>query len=78
MKYIIDFFTKFISKEYLKPLGRWKIDYCITKINTKIDLSNEDHCGSCGEYAKTKIDLKNNKILSDNIKNNKTLKNTIM
>jgi len=33
-----------------KPLGRWKIDYCSNKINDKIDLSNEDHCGPCGQY----------------------------
>jgi hypothetical protein len=25
--------------------------------NNKIDLSNEDHCGPCGQYAKGKIDL---------------------
>ncbi len=28
-------------------LGRWKIDYCEKTINKKIDLSNEDHCGTC-------------------------------
>jgi hypothetical protein len=28
-------------------LGRWTIDYCEKKINKKIDLSNEDHCGAC-------------------------------
>jgi hypothetical protein len=28
-------------------LGRWNIDYCEKKINKKIDLSNEDHCGTC-------------------------------
>jgi hypothetical protein len=28
-------------------LGRWTIDYCENKINKKIDLSNEDHCGAC-------------------------------
>jgi hypothetical protein len=39
-------------------LGRWKIDYCHKKINNKIDLSNEDHCGPCGQniYKKKKID----------------------
>ena len=26
-------------------LGRWKIEYCSKKLNDKIDLSNEDHCG---------------------------------
>lgn len=44
----------------LKPLGRWNIDYCSNKTNTKIDLANEDHCGPCGQY-----------IISKNIKNEK-------
>ena len=60
MKYIITFFQTFLNrwsifKEMPKPIGRWKIDYCNKKLNTKIDLSNEDHCGPCGQYAKTKI-----------------------
>lgn len=33
------------------PLGRWKIETCNIKLNNKIDLSNEDHCGPCGEYV---------------------------
>jgi len=37
-----------------KPLGRWQIDYCDKKINRKIDMSNEDHCGPCGQYMVTK------------------------
>lgn len=45
------FIPKVISKKIEKPLGRWRIDYCNKKINNKIDLSNEDHCGPCGEYA---------------------------
>jgi len=44
------------SKELQKPMGRWNIDYCNKKINNKIDLSNEDHCGPCGQYALTKIE----------------------
>jgi len=65
MKNIIIFFSKFLPKELPKPIGRWKIDYCNKKTNTKIDMSNEDHCGPCGQYAKTKIDLqdKNDKKL---------------
>jgi hypothetical protein len=31
-------------------LGRWNIDYCNVKIYRKIDMSNEDHCGPCGQY----------------------------
>lgn len=67
MKYIMQFIAKFIKKEIPKPMGRWKIDYCNTKLNNKIDLSNEDHCGPCGQYAITKNDIKTN----DN-KNNTT------
>ena len=47
-------------KESPKPLGRWGIDYCNKKMNNKIDLSNEDHCGPCGQYALTKMEPKNN------------------
>jgi hypothetical protein len=49
-----------MSKEMPKPLGRWNIDYCNVKINNKIDLSNEDHCGPCGQYAMTKLKSQNN------------------
>jgi len=41
--------------EIPKPLGRWKIENCNKKVNDKIDLSNEDHCGPCGQYALDKI-----------------------
>ena len=27
---------------------------CNKTINSKIDLSNEDHCGTCGQYVMTK------------------------
>jgi hypothetical protein len=32
-------------------LGRWNIDYCNKKMATKIDYSNEDHCGTCGSSS---------------------------
>lgn len=54
MKYLLDAIQnlkKIIPKDPPKILGRWNIDYCNTKINNKIDLSNEDHCGPCGQYA---------------------------
>lgn len=35
----------------LQPLGRWKIETCHKQTNSKVDLSNEDHCGPCGQYA---------------------------
>jgi hypothetical protein len=59
MKYITNLIAKILQKELPKPMGRWNIDYCNKKMNTKIDLSNEDHCGPCGQYIKTKIDLQN-------------------
>jgi hypothetical protein len=43
--------NKFLQKDVPKPIGRWKIEQCNKKVNHKIDLSNEDHCGPCGEYA---------------------------
>jgi hypothetical protein len=52
-----------IPKDLPKPVGRWKIEECNTKMNNKIDLSNEDHCGPCGQYALEKIQSnKNNTI----------------
>lgn len=62
MKYIRAFINKFIPKELPKNLGRWNIENCNKKINHKIDLSNEDHCGPCGQYVMTKLgsELKNN------------------
>ena len=60
MKYIKTLIAKIFTKELPKPMGRWNIDYCNKKVNTKIDLSNEDHCGPCGEYAVTKNVSKSN------------------
>jgi hypothetical protein len=65
MKYIINLIQKISRKELPKPLGRWNLDYCDTKINNKIELSNEDHCGSCGQYAITKTELIQKNILKD-------------
>jgi hypothetical protein len=71
MKRIIEIIKKRFVKEPPKPLGRWNIDYCTTKINYKIDLSNEDHCGPCGQYIITKISKpefhNEKKIISPNI-----------
>ena len=77
MKYIITKFIKrLVQKDLPKPLGRWNIDYCNKKINNKIDLSNEDHCGPCGQYAITKIDSNSKGIIKYNIKQNNNIKNT--
>lgn len=43
-------FTKKLDKVD-KPLGRWNIEYCSNKLDKKIDMSNEDHCGPCGQYV---------------------------
>ena len=64
MKYIITTIRKYLANETPKPMGnpmgnpmgRWNIEYCHKKMNHKIDLSNEDHCGPCGQYALTKND----------------------
>jgi len=59
MKFITSLLLKLRPKELPKPTGRWKVENCNIKINKKIDLSNEDHCGPCGQYTKTIIDTQN-------------------
>jgi hypothetical protein len=59
MKFIVSIIKKIITKETHKPLGRWNIEKCNIKIDNKVDLSNEDHCGPCGKYALNKISKKN-------------------
>jgi len=51
-----------ITKVDKKVLGRWKIDYCDKVTKTKVDFSNEDHCGPCGQYL-NKTSLKSTKEL---------------
>ncbi len=68
MKYIKNIITKIFSKELPKPIGRWRIEYSNSQMNTKIDLSNEDHCGPCGQYALTKIELKNKEMKDIHLK----------
>ena len=69
MKFIMSIVKKILSKDMIKPVGRWKIENCDKKMNLKIDLSNEDHCGPCGQYALEKIKLENNKISKIHLKN---------
>ena len=61
MKYITTIIKKLIPKDPPKPVGRWRIEQCNIQMNNKIDLSNEDHCGPCGQYALEKIILKSDK-----------------
>ena len=63
------FIEKFTQKALPTPLGRWNLDYCSKKINDKIELSNEDHCGSCGQYAITKNESNQKNISTDFYKN---------
>ena len=65
MKFIISLIQRLSGKEIPKPVGRWNLDYCDTKLNNKIELSNEDHCGSCGQYAITKTELNQKNIPTD-------------
>lgn len=52
----------------VKPLGRWQIDYCDKKINIKLDMSNEDHCGICTQYLIESKEM--NDDTTNKIKNN--------
>lgn len=58
-------FVECLTKKYIEkpavPLGRWNIDYCTQKINYKVDLSNEDHCGLCEQYGQYILSNINNK-----------------
>lgn len=67
MKVVKTIWEKIRPKDLVKPVGRWNIEQCNQKTNYKIDLSNEDHCGPCGQYALTKLELKNKNINDVNI-----------
>jgi len=59
MKSIILHIRSLLFKTYHKPppLGRWSIESCHKKLDYKIDLANEDHCGPCGKYIIEKINI---------------------
>jgi hypothetical protein len=61
MKFITSIVKKIIPKELPKPVGRWRIENCNKQMNHKVDLSNEDHCGPCEQYALDKIESTHNK-----------------
>jgi hypothetical protein len=66
---IMNIIKKLIGREVIKPVGRWRIETCNAQMNKKIDLSNEDHCGPCGQYDLEKVKINNNtnkEILTDN------------
>jgi hypothetical protein len=55
MRLLLRIIKNKLFNDNAKPLGRWKLDYCSKKMNRKIDMSNEDHCGPCGQYIVTKM-----------------------
>ncbi len=61
MKFITTIKNLIPNKHPKILLGRWAIDYSdprsAEKINKKIDLSNEDHCGTCYKFQNN-IDVK--------------------
>ena len=69
--YLPKHLQKYLPKEIPKPVGRWRIENCNTQMNNKIDLSNEDHCGPCGQYALDKVELKKNKNTNNHSENSK-------
>jgi hypothetical protein len=50
LKLIATIIGKIATKDAPTPLGRWRIETSKTLMNNKVDLSNEDHCGPCGQY----------------------------
>jgi len=60
MQRFVQRLTSVFPKTITKPLGRWSYETCHTRLDQKIDLSNEDHCGPCGQYALTKKAFESN------------------
>lgn len=60
-KNVFEKIFKSVNKRDKKVLGRWNLEYCDKKLNTKIDLSNEDHCGPCGQYILDKMNYSNDR-----------------
>jgi hypothetical protein len=56
-------FSKQISSVLLyksdtKLLGRWNIEHNEITVNKKIDMSNYDHCGTCGMSQQRRSSIK--------------------
>jgi hypothetical protein len=49
MHSLVKILKNMLPKTIPKPVGRWNNNYCHKQINKKIDFSNEDHCGPCGQ-----------------------------
>ncbi len=55
MNRIIKVFINRLAPRPPPPLGRWNLDYCDKKLDHKVNLTNEDHCGTCNSYRLTKM-----------------------
>ena len=65
-KHIVEVFKSASRKHVYPPLGRWNHgnhSHTILKIN----YANEDHCGSCSEYAITKQETYKQSVQSDEL-----------
>ena len=51
MNYFAKLISRILPRQLPTPVGRWKIDHCNIKTNRRIDQSNEDHCGPCGQFV---------------------------
>ena len=69
MKFFKSFLKKIIPKEIPKHMGRWNVEQCNLKVNNKVDLSNEDHCGPCGQYIISKSTKMFKDKIIENVKN---------
>ena len=58
IKILQTFFQPIIKTREINLLGRWKPEYCQIKLDKKIDLANEDHCGPCGNIITQKTPFK--------------------
>ena len=45
----------FKSNQFKKPVGRWELKSCNSRVDMSNYYSNIDHCGGC-EYEKNHID----------------------
>lgn len=53
----IRYVQKIVLKRFQQmplPLGRWGRIDCPKQVDNKVDWSNEDHCGPCGEKVLVK------------------------
>jgi hypothetical protein len=70
MKRVSKFLIQLFPKTSKIPLGRWNYVKSKKQLDQRIDLSNEDHCGSCGQYALSKSNVFR---LPDALKKNRNL-----